>query len=94
MTGGYADIHNPETASGRILTVFLVITGMVLVGVFTATLTSILVKDKDSLSAEELEEQIGIATKIHEDLETTNRRLDRLEGSVREIRDTVTGREK
>ncbi len=94
VTGGYADIHNPETASGRILTVFLVITGMVLVGVFTATLTSILVKDKDSLSAEELEEQIGIATKIHEDLETTNRRLDRLEGSVREIRDAVTGREK
>ena len=93
VTGGYADIHNPETAFGRILTVFLVITGMVLVGVFTATLTSILVKDEDSLKAEELDEQIGIVTKIQEEIKTTNRRLDRLEGSVREIRDAVTDRE-
>ena len=93
VTGGYADIHNPETASGRILTVFLVITGMVLVGVFTATLTSILVKDEDSLRAEELDEQVGMVTKIQEDINNTNQRLDRLEGSIREIRDAVTGRE-
>ena len=94
VTGGYADIHNPETASGRILTVFLVITGMVLVGVFTATLTSILVKDEDSLRAEELDEQVGMVTKIQEDINNTNQRLDRLEGSIREIRDAVKGREK
>ena len=93
VTGGYADIHNPETASGRILTVFLVITGMVLVGVFTATLTSILVKDEDSLRAEELDEQVGMVTKIQEDINNTNQRLDRLEGSIREIRDAVKGRE-
>ncbi len=93
VTGGYADIHNPETASGRILTVFLVITGMVLVGVFTATLTSILVKEEESIQAEELDEQTAIVTKIQKDVEATNQRLDRLEGSVREIRDAVAGRE-
>ena len=94
VTGGYADIHNPETASGKILTVFLVITGMVLVGVFTATLTSILVSDEDSLKVEELEEQVGIVTKIQEDIKDTNERLDRLEGTIREIRDAVAEQEK
>ena len=69
VTGGYPDIHNPETAPGKILTVFLVITGMVLVGVFTATLTSILVSDEDSLKAEELEEQVGIVTKIQQEIQ-------------------------
>ena len=93
VTGGYADIHNPETASGRILTVFLVITGMVLVGVFTATLTSILVKEEDSIQAEELEEQVGMVTKIQEEMNNANERLDRLESSIREIRDAVKGRE-
>ena len=43
VTGGFADIHNPITGAGRILTVILVIAGMILIGVFTATLTSILV---------------------------------------------------
>ena len=94
VTGGYADIHNPETASGKILTVFLVITGMVLVGVFTATLTSILVSDEDSLKVEELEEQVEIVTKIQEDIKDTNERLDRLEGTIREIRDAVAAQEK
>ncbi len=94
VTGGYADIHNPETASGKILTVFLVITGMVLVGVFTATLTSVLVKDEDSVKVEELEEQAAVVTKIQKDVEETNERLDRLEDSIGEIRDAVADREK
>ena len=94
VTGGYADIHNPETVSGKILTVFLVITGMVLVGVFTATLTSVLVKDEDSVKVEELEEQVGIVTKIQQDVKETNERLDRLEGSIGEIRDSMPDRGK
>lgn len=94
VTGGYADIHNPETPTGRILTVFLVITGMVLVGVFTATLTSILVKEEDAIHAEELEEQAGMVAKIQEEMNSANERLDRLEGGIREIRDAVKSREK
>ena len=89
VTGGYADIHNPQTASGKILTVFLVITGMVLVGVFTATLTSVLVSDDDSLKVEELEEQVGIVTKIQEDVKDINERLSELESAIREIGDAV-----
>ncbi len=45
VTGGFGDIHNPQTAWGRVLTVVLVLAGMTGVGVFTATLTSILVDD-------------------------------------------------
>ena len=89
VTGGYADIHNPQTASGKILTVFLVITGMVLVGVFTATLTSILVSDEDSLKVEELEEQVGIVTKIQEDIKDINERLGQLEQAIREVGDAL-----
>ena len=89
VTGGYADIHNPQTASGKILTVFLVITGMVLVGVFTATLTRILVSDEDSLKVAELEEQVGIVTKIQEDVKDINERLGQLEQAIREVGDAL-----
>ncbi|MEC9072869.1 MAG: ion transporter, partial [Myxococcota bacterium] len=46
VTGGFGDIHNPESPLGKFTTVILVIVGMVLVGIFTATLTSLLVKDE------------------------------------------------
>ncbi|NEQ53064.1 MAG: potassium channel family protein [Leptolyngbya sp. SIO3F4] len=49
VTGGFADIHNPETMAGKILTVVLVILGMVLVGIFTATLTTVMVGDEDDI---------------------------------------------
>lgn len=47
VTGGFADIHNPETMAGKVLTVILVILGMVLVGIFTATLTTVMVGDDE-----------------------------------------------
>lgn len=46
VTGGFGDIHNPATGLGQITTVVLVIAGMVVVGVFTATLTALLVGDE------------------------------------------------
>jgi hypothetical protein len=51
LTGGFGDIHNPVSVSGQVLTAILVITGMVFVGVFTATLTSLFVGEQ----AEEIE---------------------------------------
>jgi len=51
VTGGFGDIHNPESFSGRLLTVALVIAGMVVVGIFTATLTSLLVRENDESEA-------------------------------------------
>ena len=55
VTGGYGDIHNPQSGLGRALTVILVIAGMILVGVFTATLTSLLVAD-DAEKIQEIQE--------------------------------------
>lgn len=51
VTGGFGDIHNPESFGGRLLTVALVIAGMVVVGIFTATLTSLLVRENDESEA-------------------------------------------
>jgi len=51
VTGGFGDIHNPQSFGGRLLTVALVIAGMVVVGIFTATLTSLLVRENDESEA-------------------------------------------
>lgn len=61
VTGGFADIYNPTTWVGQVITAILVLSGMILIGVFTATLTSLYVgEDTDEL--EELSENID--TKI------------------------------
>lgn len=44
-TGGFADIHDPTTDGGRVLTVLLVILGAILTGAFTAALASVLLGD-------------------------------------------------
>ena len=48
VTGGYADIHDPESVPGRIVTVGLVLLGLTVTGIFTASLTSVLVDDDSS----------------------------------------------
>ena len=48
VTGGFADLYNPQSVAGQSLTAFLVLSGMILVGVFTATLTSLYVGDESS----------------------------------------------
>lgn len=45
VTSGFGDIYNPQGTAARILTVVLIIMGMVAVGVFTATLTSLYVEE-------------------------------------------------
>ncbi len=72
LTGGFGDIHNPVTVSGQVLTGILVIMGMILVGVFTATLTTIFVGEQ----AEEME-------KISLDL---GQRIDQLAESVERLK--------
>lgn len=49
VTGGFGDIHNPATLAGRLVTVILIIAGMIVVGIFIATLTSVLVGDESEL---------------------------------------------
>ena len=57
VTGGFADIHDPQTGGGKILTVILVLVGMVIIGIFTATLTSVMVGDDDDI--EKLRQEIN-----------------------------------
>ena len=56
VTGGFGDIYNPKTIVGRILTTILILAGMILVGVFTATLTSVMVDKRDEI--EELKREV------------------------------------
>ena len=72
VTGGFGDIYNPESSSGQMLTAILVIMGMVLVGVFTATLTSLYVGEQAE-EIERLQEDLG------DRLDQISRRLDQLE---------------
>ena len=76
VTGGFGDIHNPQTMAGRMLTIALIIAGMVVVGIFTATLTSLLVRENDASGAvADLEER------VLDELATIRARLDsRLDG--------------
>ena len=71
VTGGFADIHNPLTGAGRILTVILIIAGMIVVGVFTATLTSILVGD-------ESDEIKSLKDEINNKMNKLDKKIDKL----------------
>ena len=69
VTGGFGDIYNPKTPAGRVLTVVLIIAGMILVGVFTATLTSVMVDESEEIEAlkNEIDEKLdAITLKIEE----------------------------
>ena len=73
VTGGFGDLHNPTTIGGRALTVLLIIAGVVVGGVFTATLTSVLVREEETTAAvlalddrlderlSKLEERLGVS---------------------------------
>jgi len=54
VTGGFTDIYNPNSLLGMLLTSLLVLIGMILISVFTATLTSIMVGDNSVESADSL----------------------------------------
>lgn len=48
VTGGFADLYNPETVFGRVITMTLILVGFVVTSVFTASLTSVLIEDDSS----------------------------------------------
>jgi len=76
VTGGFGDIYNPATGSGRALTVLLIITGMILAGVFTATLTTLMTGEENeefNIMQQNLEEKMMKLEK------TQNKILQRLD---------------
>lgn len=67
VTGGFGDIHNPNSIPGQVVTGLLVVIGMVLVGVFTATLTSIFVgerQDSEDVSLDQIVAKLDELTQI------------------------------
>ncbi len=64
ITGGFGDIHNPSSAPGQVLTGFLIIVGMVLVGVFTATLTTIFVGQQSETEHETMDSILSQLDKL------------------------------
>lgn len=45
VTGGFADLYNPSTLQGRVITVGLILVGFVVTSILIASLTSVLVTD-------------------------------------------------
>ena len=78
VTGGFADIHNPATMGGKILTALLVIGGMILVVEFTATLTSVLVREDDSWQRDDIDLQLSQISALENKLESIEQELKNL----------------
>ncbi|MEM7117525.1 MAG: ion transporter [Chloroflexota bacterium] len=77
VTGGFADLYNPSTVPGQLVTVGLVLLGLTITGIFTASLTSVLVDDGSSeLELKQLE--------IQDSLGNLNQKLDLLSGETNE----------
>ena len=49
LTGGFTDLHNPSTLIGYIATIILVVSGMILIGVFVASLSSVIEANSDDV---------------------------------------------
>tara|TARA_Y100000588_G_C14259762_1_gene927098 strand:+ start:422 stop:1567 length:1146 start_codon:yes stop_codon:yes gene_type:complete len=67
VTGGFGDIYNPATGTGRALTVILILAGMILAGVFTATLTTLMTGEENeefNIMQQNLEERMVKLEKV------------------------------
>ena len=91
VTGGFGDIYNPSSFLGQSLTGFLVICGMIFVGVFTATLTSLYVgEETDELNqvSDDIAKQIsGLKAEVLARLDEQDDRIEKLQndGSRRKM---------
>jgi len=74
VTGGFGDIHNPQSAWARVLTVLLVILGIILTGALTAGLAEILLGDE---TASIQRKQTVIQSQL-EELATRTERIEAL----------------
>ena len=76
VTGGFADIYNPTTSGGMVLTTLLVFVGMVLISVFTATLTSMMVGDDSNKTSD------NIKLYVENRLKDIEKKIDRINKEV------------
>jgi voltage-gated potassium channel len=75
VTGGFADLYNPESLSGRLITVGLVLLGLVVTSIFTASLTSVLVED-DSTRIKQTQRN------LEKQIASMNQKVDLLSGET------------
>ena len=75
VTGGFADLYNPTTSTGRVVTVGMILLGLTVTGIFTAALTSVLVEDESN----RLEQN---QHRFEEHLQTVDHKLDMLAGET------------
>lgn len=75
VTGGFADLYSPNTVSGRFVTVGLVLLGLTVTGIFTASLTSVLVED-ESVRIEQNQNRLEV------ELAILNQKIDLLSGET------------
>jgi voltage-gated potassium channel len=75
VTGGFADLYNPTTSTGRVVTVAMILLGLIVTGIFTASLTSVLVEDEST----KLEEN---QHRFEDRLRTVDHKLDLLTGET------------
>ena len=72
VTGSFADIYNPKTSGGMLLTTLLVFVGMILISVFTATLTSMMVGDDSNKTSD------NIKLYVENRLKDIEKKIDRI----------------
>ena len=76
VTGGFADIYNPTTSGGMVLTTLLVFVGMLLISVFTATLTSMMVGDDSNKTSD------NIKLYVENRLKDIEKKIDRINDNI------------
>jgi hypothetical protein len=83
-SGGFGDLYRPKTTPGWVIVTLLVVSGLVVVGVFTATLTTI-------FKREEAEDMLHQQIKIHDDISEILKRVrdsgDQFEAIHHELHD-------
>ena len=83
-SGGFGDLYRPKTTPGWVLVTLLVVSGIVVVGVFTATLTTIFKRED---SEDMLHQQMEIQDDVSEILNNVRESSKQVEAIQHELQD-------
>lgn len=82
-TGGFGDLYRPRSIEGKLLTMLLILTGLVVTGVFIATLTAVYRgEDSEESDSKELEKMIA---SLQESQREIKGKLERIAQSVEKL---------
>ena len=66
LTGGFSDLHNPKSVLGKGLTAILVITGITMVSLFTAAVTSMMMSGDSDILKEVKDDMTKLSDELKE----------------------------